>query len=212
MFVASGGVTTALMWRVLLRTIHGWEQGVFNEELNWGVGKNVSCCHAPGGRSFDPIMQHFTKDEETHSMKLAMKRRPPELMAGCGGALRQINAPFPPKASPLRWQRGAQGSTGCSGSTKRWTQCEFNALALRALGRCTELRNLCESSSLPPSTPGTPPPPFPPPLAFPKLPLKINNFFNFPQLVTPCSRVSFRCLRGLDSRQAVELDRAFAGI
>ena len=85
MFVASGGVTTALMWRVLLRTIHGWEQGVFNEELNWGVGKNVSCCHAPGGRSFDPIMQHFTKDEETHSMKLTMKRRPPELMAGCGG-------------------------------------------------------------------------------------------------------------------------------
>ena len=67
MFVRATDATTALARRVENRTWGGWEQGVFNEELSWGLhaGREVGCCHPPRGYGCD-LARHFVKDEMAH--------------------------------------------------------------------------------------------------------------------------------------------------
>ena len=61
MFVRATDATTALARRV--------EQGVFNEELSWGLhtGREVGCCHPPRGYGCD-LARHFVKDEMAHGV------------------------------------------------------------------------------------------------------------------------------------------------
>ena len=148
MFVRSGGQTTVLAEQVMQRTLHAWEQGIFNEELNWGVGANLSCCHAPHGHSFDPLLKHFRKDVSTHAIKgTVLEKQPDEFEAGCDTLQPSVSpfhweAPLPPTTSPLHWQQ-VHGRTQ-QNSTTGWSKHRFNTLVLRGLGRCTELYNVCE--------------------------------------------------------------------
>ena len=175
MFVRSGGPTTVLAEQVMQRTLHAWEQGVFNEELNWGVGANLSCCHAPHGHSFDPLLKHFRKDASTHAQKeIVAKKQPDEFKAGCDTLQPSVSpfhweAPLPPTTSPLQWQQ-VHGRTQ-ENSTTGWSKHRFNALVQRGLGRCTELHNVCErgqrtespaSPTAPPAAPRAAPPTAPP--------------------------------------------------
>ena len=101
MFVRATDATAALARRVENRTRGGWEQGVFNEELSWGLhaGREVGCCHPPGGYGCD-LARHFVKDEMAHGLGRNGPDSAAVRLRSEGADLCAAAAELPPSAPP----------------------------------------------------------------------------------------------------------------
>ena len=131
MFIRSNAATVALARRTELRSFAAWEQGVFNEELNWGSGEQqaapqLACCwtglgagrsHARGkeprvseGVSECRLAAHLRKVDAVHN--LGHERAGKELRLRTEGRdecrEEQPRAPPPPASSPFVWGDAAR--------------------------------------------------------------------------------------------------------
>ena len=145
MFVHATDATAALVRRVENRTRGGWEQGVFNEEVSWGLhaGREVGCCHPPRGYGCD-LSRHFVKDEMAHGLgrngdsSAAMRVRS-EGLDNCAAAAEVPPSAPPPNSSRLRWAAAGGRAEGLG-----WAPSAYNELKTRRLGRCSDLLNICQ--------------------------------------------------------------------
>ena len=126
LWIRSTSATVALLEKVERRSWGGWDQLVFSEELNWGVGENVSCCHT------DCLAKQLRSDA---SVPKAAGVHPPRC-AGAGDAF--PSADLPPLGSRNRWPR--------INSSKGWRTGGYNSLAIpfHRFGPCTSKEAACQ--------------------------------------------------------------------
>jgi len=107
MWVRSSRETIALARRCEARSVGGWEQGLFNEELNFGDGPlgRITCCIVPFKQSDCNLARHLRKIDNVHDLghqnQLRGKRLRAEGVDRCTDA--QSPAPLPPSASEFIW-------------------------------------------------------------------------------------------------------------
>ena len=134
MWIRASPAALSLARRVRNRTFAGWEQGIFNEELQFRDESStaLTCCH-----SRVLMWSWFNQSKKDHFLGKAggLKRRLQlEGAPACAarGALPPAEAP--PNASLFRW----------NAPDESWTARDYNTLRTRRWGRCTGRRdNTC---------------------------------------------------------------------
>ena len=146
MWIRASASTVALATRCVNRSFAGWEQGVFNEELGFGTGATLHCCHAAPRAACD--LRSFTRSVEAvhnlgHEQYHSSRRRRVEGEDTCTARLPL--AADPPKSSTYLWEATAADGGALSG----WHGDRYSSLKRRPLTRCTALANTCRCPTLP---------------------------------------------------------------
>jgi hypothetical protein len=148
MYVRASVTATRMSAHCENRSFGGWEQGVFNEELNFGIGRELKCCHAPPQSQCD--LTTFARPNNWihnlgHEPAHARKRRSIDGEDACAPLL--PSATPPPRDSRYQWIAVEPNSTQTEGQKPTrlsgWQSGHYNMLASRPLARCTALDNLC---------------------------------------------------------------------
>jgi len=129
-WVRSTPAALRLVQRVGNRTFAGWDQGLFNEELQFR-DETLTCCH-----SGDLMGSWFNRSRLEHATskdKGLMRRIRIEGAPTCAPQDRLPPAEAPPEASLFRWERSDAGHAPDEG----WSPRSYNWLRTRRWGRCT---------------------------------------------------------------------------
>lgn len=158
MFVRASKAVVELARRCQLRTLGGWEQGIFNEELNYRF-TDLQCCHAAARTECD--LRSFVRSIDTihnqgHEGPHADLRRKAEGSDQCLPSGEGLgSAPGPPSESRYVWAptgsvdgAGEDGPPPPNSSRSGWDAAVYNKLRRRPLARCTEMHNVCKCPQL----------------------------------------------------------------
>ena len=152
MFVRSTPATIALARRSESRSFGGWEQGIFNEELNFN-SDGVPCCYAATRASDCNLIAHLRKIDKVHDLghqrRAADHRTRVEGPDQCSDV--QPEAPPPPRRSPYIWARSTNETAWLQYAKQPrlakalggWATDGDNQLLIRAVGRCGRPNNTC---------------------------------------------------------------------
>ena len=158
MWVASTTDTTELARRCARRSFAGWEQGLFNEELNFGLPA-ISCCHVTSKISDCNLAAHLRKLSKVHDfghkgVKAAEQRVVQEGSDQCTET--QPRAPPAPPTSSYVWSEHVgpiseanllfawenYPNTSMPGRSG-WREDADNALLYHSEARCSDPSNVC---------------------------------------------------------------------
>ena len=146
MWLRASKAMLALVHKCYNRTTGAWEQGVFNEELNFGL-LSLRCCH-PDSRTACDLRTFVRPIERVHNLghetALAEKRRKYEGQDECAPLV--AAAAHPPNTSRYLWV--ATSSEGRP-MQRAWRPYVYNELSRRPLARCTKMSNVCRCPALP---------------------------------------------------------------
>ena len=134
MWMRSTPGTRELSRRAENRTFSGWEQGVFNEEINFNKAlKDVRCCHTS-------CLRKLLITSKVAKLLPGKDSKSKGIRAKAEGADRctddQPAAARPPKGSPELWAHGGRWKVHNDTLRNKHT-------SMRKFGRCNNDRNVC---------------------------------------------------------------------
>lgn len=158
MFLRATPALLAVTRRVENRSVSGWEQGIFNEEISYGSSElgteGVACCYPKHGSGCD--LSAYSRQLDLvhflgHQRKLISLRQRTEGDPNCSSD--QPSALEPPAGTAYRWSHARQGAgmqvdartlrSGWRGSGDA-----YNVPTQRPLVRCTAMSNVCNCGRL----------------------------------------------------------------
>ena len=139
LWIRHGSQTRAFLRRVENRTFSAWEQGIFNEELQFGT--DIPCCHPPPGYSCG-FGRFFAQNGVVHGLGRADASTRKRRIRVEGGD--RCRAYQPPTASPPTGTRMTWASATALGGASGWHPAAYNELRRRRIGRCTSPDAVCQ--------------------------------------------------------------------
>ena len=143
MWIRSTSVTRELAIRTENRSFVGWDQEIFNEELNFNSDfRSISCCHTMCLKRV--VRPQQARPPDNSGKDVLGKPGEARLAIGPTCAAEQAPSLGPPKGSPLLW---SPQTTAPATWRTQWKALAYNEgpshKTNRPLGRCTELANTC---------------------------------------------------------------------